>query len=148
MSGPLSGPERSAGSPTASSPATSGPPALLVVGDVFFSAKLRDTLKHLGIPARSARTDTEVATELAAGAPRLVIVDLTVKTLDPSALVARLKGSDTTRQVPIIAFAGHVATEALAAAAAAGADRVVTNGQIAGNLPGILADLGLVSDRN
>jgi CheY-like chemotaxis protein len=122
---------------------------LLVVGDVFFSAKLRDTLKHLGIPvARSARTDSEVAAALGGDSPRLVIVDLTIKTLDASALVARLKEDGTTRRVPIVAFAGHVATEALAAAQAAGADRVVTNGQIAGNLPGILADLGLLSDRN
>jgi CheY-like chemotaxis protein len=129
--------------------APSGPPALLVVADVFFSSKLRDTLKHLGIPARSARTEAEVASALEAAPPRLVIVDLMVKSLDPPALVARLKAPGSpTRGIPIIAFAGHVAAEALAAAAAAGADRVVTNGQIAGNLPGIVADLGLLSDPN
>jgi CheY-like chemotaxis protein len=122
----------------------SGSPALLVVGDVFFSAKLRDTLKHLGIPARSARTEAEVANEIGSGPLRLVIVDLTVKTLDATALIARLKDKTAaTRDVPLIAFAGHVATEALAAAADAGADRVVTNGQIAGNLPGLIADLNL-----
>jgi len=120
--------------------------ALLVVGDVFFSAKLRDTLKHLGMGAKSARTEAEVASVLGAGLPRLVIIDLTIKTLAAPALVTRLKADDATRNVPIIAFAGHVFTEALGAAAEAGADRVVTNGQIAGNLPAIIADLGLLSD--
>ena len=124
------------------------PEALLVVGDVFFSAKLRDTLKHLGMGAKSARTDAEVAAVLGAIVPRLVIVDLTIKTLDPTALVSRLKGDDATRSLPVIAFAGHVFTEALGAAAEAGADRVVTNGQISGNLPGIVADLGLLSDHS
>ena len=122
------------------------PEALLVVGDVFFSAKLRDTLKHLGMGAKSARTEAEVATVLGAGLPRLVIVDLTIKSLAAPALVAQLKADEATRSVPIIAFAGHVFAEALGAAAAAGADRVVTNGQIAGNLPAIIADLGLLSD--
>jgi CheY-like chemotaxis protein len=122
------------------------PEALLVVGDVFFSASLRDNLKRLGMGAKSARTEPEVASVLSAGLPRLVIVDLTIKTLAAPALVARLKADDATRSVPIIAFAGHVFTEALGAAAEAGADRVVTNGQIAGNLPAIIADLGLLSD--
>ena len=124
------------------------PEALLVVGDVFFSAQLRDTLKRLGMGAKSARTDAEVAAVLDAIVPRLVIVDLTIKTLDPTALVSRLKGDDATRSLPVIAFAGHVFTEALGAAAEAGADRVVTNGQISGNLPGIIADLGLLSDHS
>jgi two-component system cell cycle response regulator DivK len=124
------------------------PEALLVVGDVFFSAKLRDTLKHLGMGAKSARTDAEVAGVLGAMQPRLVIVDLTIKTLSAAALIARMKGEDATRSVPVIAFAGHVFTEALGAAAEAGADRVVTNGQIAGNLPGIVADLGLLTDHS
>lgn len=122
------------------------PEALLVVGDVFFSAQLRDTLKRLGMGAKSARTEAEVASVIAAGRPRLVIVDLTIKSLAAPELVARLKADEATRSVPVIAFAGHVFTEALGAAAAAGADRVVTNGQIAGNLPAIIADLGLVSD--
>ncbi|HWN83088.1 MAG TPA: hypothetical protein VNM87_13400 [Candidatus Udaeobacter sp.] len=122
--------------------------ALLVVGDIFFSSKLRDTLKHLGMGAKSARTDAEVAAVLEAAKPRLVIVDLTIKTLDAPGLIGRLKAEDRTRNVPVVAFAGHVFTEALGAGAAAGADRVVTNGQIAGNLPAIVADLGLLSDRN
>jgi len=118
--------------------------ALLIAGDVFFTAKLRDTLKHLGIGARSARTDAEVDAALAEAPPQLIIVDLGARGLDAVAAVQRIKGSaDAAGAIPMIAFAGHVAVDRLTAAQAAGADRVVTNGQISSNLPGILADLGV-----
>ncbi len=119
--------------------------ALLVVGDVFFSSRLRDTLKHLGFGAATARSEAEVEAALEAGAmPSLIIIDLTMRTLDASGLVARLKGTETAaRGVPVIAFAGHLEVERLAAAARAGADLVVTNGQVSSNLPGLVATLGL-----
>jgi CheY-like chemotaxis protein len=118
--------------------------ALLVVGDIFFSSRLRDTLKHLGFGATSARSDAEVEAVLGQGLPALVIVDLTIRSLDAAELVRRLKASDSaTRSVPLIAFAGHLEVERLGAAARAGADLVVTNGQISGNLPGLVASLGV-----
>lgn len=118
--------------------------ALLVVGNVFFSSRLRDTLKHLGIGAVSARSDNEIDAVLGAGPPSLVIADLSIRTLDPTALIHRLKAAETTRRVPIVAFAGHLEGERFDAASKAGADRVVTNGQISADLPGILASLGVV----
>lgn len=119
--------------------------ALLVVGDIFFSSRLRDTLKHLGFGATSARSEAEVEVVLGQGLPALVIVDLTIRSLDAAELVRRLKASDsTTRSVPLIAFAGHLEVERLGAAARAGADLVVTNGQISGNLPGLVSSLGVL----
>jgi CheY-like chemotaxis protein len=117
--------------------------ALLVVGDIFFSARLRDTLKHLGFGATSARSEAEVEAALGLGIPALVIVDLAIRTLDAPALVHRLKAAGAaTQSVPLIAFAGHLAVDRLGAAALAGADLVVTNGQISQNLPGLIASLG------
>ena len=118
--------------------------ALLVVGDIFFSSRLRDTLKHLGFGATSVRSDAEVAVALGQGMPALVIVDLTIRTLDASELVRRLKAPEAaTRSVPLIAFAGHLEVDRLGAAARAGADLVVTNGQISQNLPDLVASLGV-----
>ncbi len=130
---------------TGAADSVTAPEALLVAGDIFFTAKLRDTLKHLGIAARTARTDAEVDAALAASSPRLIIVDLGAQGLDAVAAVRRVKGGGgATGRIPMIAFAGHVAVERLEAAHAAGADRVVTNGQISSNLPGLLADLGVI----
>lgn len=117
--------------------------ALLVVGDVFFSSRLRDTLKHLGIGAVSARTDAEVEAKLGEAHPSLVIVDLTIRSLDAGALVRRLKSAPATRPIPVVAFAGHMEVERLRAASEAGADSVVTNGQISAGLPAIVASLGV-----
>ncbi len=41
-------------------------------------------------------------------------------------------------QLPIVAFGGHLLADALAAARSAGADFVMTNGQLAANLPVVL----------
>ena len=137
-------PDRALG--TAAADAVAPPEALLVAGDIFFTAKLRDTLKHLGIAARSARTDAEVDQALAESKPRLIIVDLGAQGLDAVAAVRRVKGGGgAAGSIPMIAFAGHVAVDRLTAAQAAGADRVVTNGQISSNLPGLLADLGVIA---
>jgi CheY-like chemotaxis protein len=131
---------------TTAADAVAASEALLVAGDVFFTAKLRDTLKHLGIAARSVRTDADLEAALAASKPRLIIVDLAAQGLDAVAAVRRMKSEGgATGAIPMIAFAGHVAAERLAAASAAGADRVVTNGQISSNLPGLLADLGVIA---
>ncbi len=117
--------------------------ALLVIGNVFFSSRLRDTLKHLGMGAVSARSEAEIASAIEKSRLSLVIVDLSIATVDAGALVRRLKSTEETRELPIIAFAGHLEGGRLEAAAEAGADRVVTNGQISANLPEILASLGV-----
>jgi CheY-like chemotaxis protein len=128
----------------ATNPTTTQPKqALLVVGNIFFSSRLRDTLKHLGIGAVSARSDPEIEAAIGAQLPSLVIVDLTIATVDAGALVQRLKSAEATRAVPIVAFAGHLEVDRLDGASQAGADVVVTNGQISANLPGIVASLGL-----
>jgi PleD family two-component response regulator len=128
----------------ASNPTSAQPKqALLVVGNIFFSSRLRDTLKHLGIGAVSARSDSEIDASISAQLPSVVIVDLTITTVDSARLLSRLKSAEATRAVPIVAFAGHLEADRLDGAAKAGVEVVVTNGEISANLPGIVASLGL-----
>src|SRR5688572_23342632 len=124
-------------------PAPPDGPALLVVGNVFFSARLRDMLKHLDIVSVTARTPNDIEATLEASMPAVVIIELATPTIDAVELVRRIKSDDRTRAVPVIAFGGHLDVEQLEAAAQAGADRAVTNGQISSGLPAILSGLGV-----
>ncbi len=47
---------------------------LLLERDLFFSVKIRDTLKHLGYETQVARSEEDFARKMAASAPALAIV--------------------------------------------------------------------------
>ncbi|MGD8395658.1 MAG: Rieske 2Fe-2S domain-containing protein [Candidatus Eiseniibacteriota bacterium] len=127
------------------------PGALLAIDDVFFSASLRDALARLGYRCASARDLPALEAALAGGAdpaargtpPAVVIVDLNLKGADAIELIRRSRRTPVAPAV--LAFAGHLAADRMTAARKAGAARVVTNGQVARQLPELLAGLGLPS---
>ncbi len=111
------------------------------VRDLFFSIRIKETLQAQGhevTVAKSAAT-LDAALAVPAGTPTLLIIDLNFRTLDPPAMIARLKADPATRAIPILAFGSHLDHAARDAAKAAGADRVVANSQLADDLPGLVA---------
>lgn len=89
---------------------------LAVVDDLFFTVKIQDAAKRAGFTATIVN-NADHAVELAAN---LVIVDLNIKSLDPIALITRLKEKHAT----VMAFVPHVQVELKQRALAAGADSV------------------------
>ena len=70
--------------------------------------------------------------------PALILVDLAAEARAAHRTIQILKTSSATRRVPIVAFGPHVESESLAQAHEAGADRVVTRGQLQSSLAEIL----------
>jgi CheY-like chemotaxis protein len=70
--------------------------------------------------------------------PALILVDLASETRAAHRSIQSLKTSSATRRVPIVAFGPHVESESLTLARDAGADRVVTRGQLQSSLAEIL----------
>lgn len=115
--------------------AASPPPVHALVDDLFFRAKIEATARAAGVPVAFARTTGEAAARLGDG-DALVLVDLGLAADDPAAAIRALKA----RTVPptVIAFGSHRDAEALAAARAAGADRVLARSAFVERLPEIL----------
>jgi hypothetical protein len=62
-----------------------------VVKDLFFGARIRETARVVGTPLAIVQTPERLVAELAAGAPELVIVDLTTPALDYEAVFHALE---------------------------------------------------------
>ena len=108
------------------------------VPDLFFSSKISETARHLGIQIVFAQTQEALSASVENGTD-LVVLDLGAAALDPLGLIRKLKADETTARTTIIAFANHERTELIEGAREAGCDQVMTRGAFSSGLPAILA---------
>ncbi len=107
---------------------------LLLERDLFFSVKIRDTLRHLNYETVVARNEEDFARKLAANAPKLAIINIATAGVAWERVIAQARAAD----VPVLAFGPHVDLEAQQQARQAGANRVVSNSKLAQDLPAIV----------
>ena len=125
---------------TASKPSGGARPVLAVVADLMFRSRIDEVARRIGVELRVARSPEQLERHLAGGlVPSLALVDLEAETLDPVAAIARLKNDDATRDVRVVAFAGHTNAAAIRAGRDAGADSVLARSAFTAQLPAILA---------
>lgn len=110
---------------------------LAVMSDLFFSVKINDAAKTLGITAEFVK-DKTLALERAKAKPPLIILDLNCDAADPLDLIAQIKADPETAGIPIVGFVSHVQTELKQRAKEIGCDTVVARSVFAQNLPAIL----------
>ncbi|MSR27938.1 MAG: hypothetical protein EXS06_13135 [Planctomycetaceae bacterium] len=114
---------------------------LLLSPDLMVSSRIA------GLAATIPATILTLASQAAAprGGPfAVIVVDLQVNGQSATALLERAKGFRASQsaagaeRAAIIAFGPHVAVDRLAEAAAAGADLVVSRGELLGALPAVV----------
>ena len=111
---------------------------LAVMSDLFFSVKINDAAKKLGMTAEFVK-DKMLALEKAKLKPPLIILDLNCDAADPLGLIAGIKADPETAAIPLLGFVSHVQAELKQKAEAAGCNTVVARSVFAQNLPEILA---------
>lgn len=114
--------------------------ALAVVPDIFFSTRITEVARHVGVLVRLAPRVTEIAAAYAAcGAmvPQVAFVDMASLGADTAPAIRALRelGGAALR---IIAFGSHVESEAFAAATGAGADVALPRSKFVATLPQLL----------
>ena len=105
--------------------------------DLFFAVKIRDTLRHHEIEARTARNLAAFEQGLAITGdekPALVIVNISIQGVDWEEAIRQAHA----RGYPVLAFGSHMDLEARAKALQAGALRVVANSKFASDMPGLV----------
>jgi DNA-binding response OmpR family regulator len=105
--------------------------------DLFFSVKMRDTLRHHDMEVKVVRTLPAFEQGLAiteGEKPALVIVNTATTGVDWEAAIrlARAAGLN------VLAFGSHMDLEARAKALQAGAQRVVANSKFTSDMPGLV----------
>jgi CheY-like chemotaxis protein len=110
---------------------------LAVMSDLFFSVKINDAAKKLGMTAEFVK-DKTLALEKAKAKPPLIILDLNCDAADPLGLIADIKADPDTAGIPLVGFISHVQTELRQRAQDIGCDTVVARSVFAQNLPAII----------
>ncbi|HVW83671.1 MAG TPA: hypothetical protein VHB50_03285 [Bryobacteraceae bacterium] len=110
---------------------------LAVMSDLFFSVKINDIAKKLGMTVQFLK-DKETVLEKIKEKPSVVIFDLNYDAADPIGLIQAIKSDPETKRVSTIGFVSHVQTDLKMKAQESGCDMVVARSVFAQNLPTIL----------
>ena len=110
---------------------------LAFVPDLFFSAKIQDTAKHLGHTATVSRSTADFVRNAQDLSPALVIVDLTAEETGLDDVLMRLRAEERTASIPLLAFTSHAAWKQTAPLHRL-CDQVVTKEALARDLPVLL----------
>ncbi len=103
--------------------------------DLFFSVKIRDTLRHHDMEAATVRTLAAFEQRMAGDdRPQLVIINTAITGVDWEAAIRAARS----QHIPVLAFGSHMDLEARAKALQAGAQRVVANSKFTSDMPGLV----------
>jgi len=105
--------------------------------DLFFSVKMRDTLRHHDMQVTTVRTLPAFEQLLAAPEgerPELVIVNTATTGVDWESAIRQAR----THDLPVLAFGSHMDLKARERAIKAGARRVVANSKFVTDMPGLV----------
>jgi DNA-binding response OmpR family regulator len=105
--------------------------------DLFFSVKMRDTLRHHEMEVITVRSLPAFEQHLAATGderPALVIVNTATQGVDWETAIRQARAHG----LPVLAFGSHMDLEARDKALSAGALRVVANSKFTSDMPGLV----------
>jgi DNA-binding response OmpR family regulator len=109
-------------------------PILALEKDLFFSVKIRDTLRHHDMEVTTVRTLAAFEQRLTTSEVQLVIVNTATVGIDWEAAIRSARA----HKLPVLAFGSHMDLEARAKAVQAGAQRVVANSKFTSDMPGLV----------
>ncbi len=105
--------------------------------DLFFSVRMRDTLRHHEMEVTTVRTLPAFEQYLTASGdehPALVIINTAIKGVDWEAAIREARAHD----IPVLAFGSHMDLEARTRALQAGAQKVVANSKFTSDMVGLV----------
>ena len=119
---------------------TGAAPIVVFVPDLLMRQQLVGGLEAAGFAAKGAATAARLATALETR-PAAILVELDGVGVDGPAVVTELKAGTRTADVPVVGFCAHTRTELIQAARDAGADRVVSRGELTHRLVRIAGEV-------
>jgi CheY-like chemotaxis protein len=112
---------------------------LAATGDLAFRSRIDLALARAGIPVRFVAAGRLVS-EVAASRPSLILVDYAGLGEAEWSELSRLKQDPASRDLPLLAYGPHLDHEARERAKGAGADALLSNGEVAANLAAIVME--------
>lgn len=113
---------------------------LAAVNDLFFSSKIAETARGIGLTIEFVKSAEELATKLEREQAHLLIIDLNSAPFQPIETIAALKASP--RPVTILGYLSHVQVDLKERAVQAGCDLVLPRSAFSQQLPELLLKYG------
>ena len=107
---------------------------LAVLDDLMFIVKIKDAATRAGLQSEFVKTEEEALAK-ARQHPLLIIVDLNARSVEPIALISKLKADMETRAIDVVSYVSHVQAELKQKAQEAGSDSVLARSAFSTNLP-------------
>ena len=110
------------------------------VDDLFFTSKIQETAKKLGVKIGFVKTIEELSQKIeenGGGAPAFIIFDLNGNTTKPLVTIPKLKAKFK-KQTSIMGFVSHLQGELKVKASEVGCDTVMPRSAFSQNLPNLL----------
>jgi CheY-like chemotaxis protein len=114
---------------------------LAIVDDLLFASRIEGSLSSAGYAVQCAPVTAEAAAIAREWRPDAVVVSFGVPFRDWEGVIRAIRAEPTLRETPMLAFGPHVDMAGRAAAVAAGATRVVTNGAFFNRMPAVMEAL-------
>ena len=105
--------------------------------DLFFSVKMRDTLRHYDMEVKTVRNLQAFEESLNANSSSsfaLVIVNTATNSVDWETAIRKARAAG----LKVLAFGSHMDLDARSKALEAGAERVVANSKFSSDMPGLV----------
>ncbi|MBS1823547.1 MAG: response regulator [Acidobacteria bacterium] len=118
------------------------------IEDLFFTAKINETSRKLGVKVAFVKNDKDVIAQLTGDEedrPGLIVFDLNNTNAKPLTLIPKLK-SKLKRGTSIIGFLSHLQGDLKAKAVEAGCDTVMPRAAFSQNLPNLLRRYGTAEE--
>lgn len=114
---------------------------LVLVDDLLFTSRIEGTLGACGYDVRTVPVTAEAARIAREWDPDGIVVSFGAPLQDWQDAIRAIRSEPSSAKTPLLAFGPHVDTAGRAAATAAGATRVVTNGAFFNRMPDVIAAL-------
>lgn len=111
---------------------------LAIVEDMLFASQIEEVAENLGTKVILMRKLEEPVDNKTFLTPKLIILDLNLRSGDALSVLSRLKDDPNLRGIPVIAFVSHVNQELMSKAHDLGADQVLPRSAFHKNLANIL----------
>ncbi|NYF78852.1 response regulator [Granulicella arctica] len=119
------------------------------IEDLFFTAKIQETARKLGVKVAFIKNDKESIAALTSGEeedrPGLIVFDLNNANAKPMTLIPKLK-TKLKKSTSIVGFLSHLQGDLKAKAVEAGCDTVMPRAAFSQNLPNLLRRYGIIDE--
>ena len=114
---------------------------LVAVNDIFFYTKLRDACKPHGYTLEKARSQEDVTEKAQALNPAAIVININDESLDAFKAIEALKHHDTSKSIPLLAFANHDDVESWRRAQKLGVTKIVSRNEFSSRTLALLQEV-------